>query len=801
MGGLYAAGYSPKAIGAFFQTNDFADILSSDPNRRNVYIGQKDVNRWPVLDVRFRGLKAQLLPSSWSSGQKLTNLLSWMTLGPSFECGGDFDRLAIPFRSVATNCISGNATVLRSGNLARAIQASCTIPGLFAPVEWEDSLLIDGGLTNNLPVNVAREMGSDFVIAVAIEESMHSRKELENPLNMADQVTSIPMRNVTAISRKMADFVITPDMTVFSSKNFKPVTEMIEQGRQAALDSIPALLDRIARLPESKRTATVRTITVSPVEEESFATAVLSKHISTGKAISYDEISASMEDLWFSGRYCSVVANLDSLSGILSLNLIKTPRFVSLHIIDRDRNRDTERTEGFSTGDDGPQSMQTLIDRTESHIRLIRTENSNSTFAAITGQNLSVSRDTLQVTVSAPVLTGIFIDRGINTKYSLIRRELDLEIGDTFDLKKAVNAIENLYGTNLFEHVYADVVPYDGGVGLRIHLKEKDWTVVRLGIKYDDFNSTEGRLNLSRENILGLGNQMNLTFQTGLRNKIFLAENRNDRIFKSMYTFNLRAYRHIRSRPMPGEHAQNKDYSEDRYGAAFSIGQVMDKLGNVVLQFRSESSRLRYPASLGLKDVNHEYRGIIVRSLVDSYDRYPFPKKGLLNILYLENSSEFFGGTAQFVKIFWGATVVQSISKRHTISGSLSLGTSDPSIPEGDSFSLGGNGTRLNCYNTDTGGSLFYADFMGMGNEEKFGTRLAVGKATYRVFIPRYFYLELLYGVGNVWKDTDAITPKSLLHSYGIRGTFDTYIGQLSLGWGITSEKKDRWCMTAGREF
>lgn len=214
-----------------------------------------------------------------------------------------------------------------------------------------------------------------------------------------------------------------------------------------------------------------------------------------------------------------------------------------------------------------------------------------------------------------------------------------------------MNAIDNLYGTNLFEHVYADVVPYEGGVGFRIHLKEKDWTVVRLGIKYDDFNSGEGRLNLSRENILGFGNQINLTFQTGLRNKMLMVENRNDRIFRSMYSFNLRAYRHLRSRPTYGEGELNDDYRDDRYGVVFSLGQVMDKLGNMMLQFRSESSRLEYPASMGLKDVNREYRSFVVRSLVDSYDRYPFPLKGMLNIVYLENTSEIFGGTEQYVKI------------------------------------------------------------------------------------------------------------------------------------------------------
>ncbi|MHB9030718.1 MAG: patatin-like phospholipase family protein, partial [Candidatus Latescibacterota bacterium] len=311
VGGLYAAGYTPGVISSFLTDNDLSQILSSDPKRRNVYIGQKDINQWPIFDVRFNGFKAQLLPASFSTGQKLVSLLSWLTLGPTYECGNDFDRLPIPFRAVATNCITGNAKVLGNGNLARAIQASSTIPGLFAPVEWGDSLLVDGGLTNNLPVNTVRDMGSDFIIAVAIEESMHSREELDNPLNLADQVTSIPMRNVTALSRRMADFVISPDMSGFSSKDFSPILDLIARGREAAIDSLPALMKSISLASASYRKTAIRTITVSPTTDSLIVSAVFSRRTPADKVISYAHIAGCIEELWDTGRYFSVEAELN----------------------------------------------------------------------------------------------------------------------------------------------------------------------------------------------------------------------------------------------------------------------------------------------------------------------------------------------------------------------------------------------------------------------------------------------------------------------------------------------------------
>jgi hypothetical protein len=254
-------------------------------------------------------------------------------------------------------------------------------------------------------------------------------------------------------------------------------------------------------------------------------------------------------------------------------------------------------------------------------------------------------------------------------------------------------------------------------------------------------------------------------------------------------------------RPIYDRSSLVNSYEDDRYGVIFTVGQVMDKLGNLVLQFKSETSLINYPPSLGLKNHQREHRSVIVRSLIDSYDQYPFPRNGMLNIIYIENAGKVFGGTERFVKLFWGSTVTRTFSRRHTVTGSLSLGTADPSIPATESFSIGGSATRLDCYNPDTAASLFYADFPGLRNEQISGSRLAAGKLSYLLFIPRAFYLELTYGAGNVWKSGETIRAKSLLQGYGVRGIFDTYIGQLSLGWGITSRGEDRLTMSAGREF
>ncbi len=202
-----------------------------------------------------------------------------------------------------------------------------------------------------------------------------------------------------------------------------------------------------------------------------------------------------------------------------------------------------------------------------------------------------------------------------------------------------------------------------------------------------------------------------------------------------------------------------------------------------------------------LDSTHTELRSIIIRSLIDSYDRYPFPQNGLLNLIHVETTAEILGGTDQFVKLFWGSSLYRTVARKHTFSGSVYFGTADPSTPDIESFTLGGSPSRLYSHDPESSASHLYADFMGLAEEERFGTRLAAAKASYRLFIPRLFYLDLNYSIGNVWKQGEVINSDSLLQSYGLRASFSSFGGPLSIGWGITSKGDDRLYLSAGREF
>lgn len=151
----------------------------------------------------------------------------------------DFDQLPIPFRAVATDMQKGEMAVLERGSLAGAMRASMSLPGVFAPVQIDERLLGDGGLTRNLPVDVAREACADVVIAVIVPTPSPTLEELQSPLTMAARTLDIMIsanERQQIDSLRSGDVLITVPMGEIGASSFEKVADAIPLGRTAALE-------------------------------------------------------------------------------------------------------------------------------------------------------------------------------------------------------------------------------------------------------------------------------------------------------------------------------------------------------------------------------------------------------------------------------------------------------------------------------------------------------------------------------------------------------------------------------------
>ncbi|MDH3925395.1 MAG: patatin-like phospholipase family protein, partial [Xanthomonadales bacterium] len=196
IGGLYASGYSADEIEKLLIETDWKKALTDKPARRDRTMRKKDLERQFLIPYRIGFNKGSLqLPLGVIEGQHLDQVFHQMLL-PVVGIN-DFDDLPLPFRAIATDLVTGEAVVLSSGSLANSLRASMSVPGVFAPVKIDGRLLVDGGMANNLPVNIVREMGADIVIAVDISTPLLTEEQLTSILSVTEQLTSFLTRRAT----------------------------------------------------------------------------------------------------------------------------------------------------------------------------------------------------------------------------------------------------------------------------------------------------------------------------------------------------------------------------------------------------------------------------------------------------------------------------------------------------------------------------------------------------------------------------------------------------------------------------
>lgn len=244
VGGLYAAGYRADEIEELVNSIDWRDVFKDDPGRPDLPIRRKndDFARLGGAEIGF-GPDGLRPPRGLIQGQKLQLLLTRYLGAYGREL--DFDRLALPFRSVAADIETGEAVIFADGDPAAAIRASMSVPGAFQPIRVNQRLLVDGGIVKNVPIDVARAMaGVQRLIVVEVGAPAGTADDLSSPFAVADQVITLMMKRQTQASLDMLDaedLLIQPDLGKLSSASFDRMAEAIEAGERAALALLPQL--------------------------------------------------------------------------------------------------------------------------------------------------------------------------------------------------------------------------------------------------------------------------------------------------------------------------------------------------------------------------------------------------------------------------------------------------------------------------------------------------------------------------------------------------------------------------------
>jgi len=239
VGALYATGRSPVEMRQFVEAIHWDEAIASEPTYPQLSFRRKEDRRTDQIPSKL-GLKNGLKgPIGFSAGQGVGLLLDRIAF--PYSTLTSFDDLPIPFRCVATDMLSGNAVVLKDGSLAQSLRASMAIPGLFTPVELNGQVLADGGLVDNIPTDVAREMNADIVIAVNIATPLVGRKDLETLTAFLTQAVDNMTLGNDRRDLRLADAQIAPNLGSFTALDFSSADEIIRLGYQGAASNAAEL--------------------------------------------------------------------------------------------------------------------------------------------------------------------------------------------------------------------------------------------------------------------------------------------------------------------------------------------------------------------------------------------------------------------------------------------------------------------------------------------------------------------------------------------------------------------------------
>ena len=237
VGGMYALGYSATEIEIIMLGTDWAEGYSDTIPRQDLSYRDKQLRDQYNIPINIGYSDGEVkVPSGLLQGQTMSMLLRNATnFIPEYT---SFNDMAIPYRAVATDLVTSDAFVLSRGSVVAAMQASATVPGALQPAQIDGHLLVDGGIANNMPVDVVKAMGADVIIAVDIGSTLMDKDQLSSTVAVLDQLSIMltnasTERQVALLSKQ--DILIRPDVGQMSTTDFTIMPKVLPLGITAAL--------------------------------------------------------------------------------------------------------------------------------------------------------------------------------------------------------------------------------------------------------------------------------------------------------------------------------------------------------------------------------------------------------------------------------------------------------------------------------------------------------------------------------------------------------------------------------------
>ncbi len=604
-GALYAIGYSGKEIEELALRNDWLELFSDVPPRDMLpYIEKKDDGKFQlefdVVDYR------PVPPSGLIRGQKISLQFSKLTY--AYEHIADFDQFPIPYRCVAVDLITGAEIVIKSGSLAKAMRSTMSIPTIFNPVDWGEHMLIDGGLLNNLPIDVAVEMGADYIIAVNVGRPKRQRHELKTLLEILEQTIAIPEYIREEENAPLADILITPQLEDLSPADFsrKNISEVVHRGKISA----KANLDKLIELKNKLTAIESEASTSSPDSSPRIYGVTIGGNTSLPFAYIYDLLNVKPGDQF----------DLISIENRVQ-EMYKTGYFEKI-------NYEAQPVD----------------------LNFVRL------FFRIKEQQ-------------KPVIHGITISGNELLSFNFIYSLLGIAPLDLFDTEVVEKRITELYSLGYFETINYEIESVSkDSIRLNINVHERSYNRLRLGLRYDRNVNLVGIIGFFGNNIFFPGLRLEQTIQfAGLskwNTKLYFPSRTLD---LAVYPFIRFEYV---DEPVNifSQGQQIALYKAQSTTGGAGLGFLPLKSWNTEIEYIQEHVDV-FPAigeSDSLPVWDEKNRRLNLKAQIDWLDDVLIPRKGFLLNLGYEYTPQGIGSEIIYRKEEIALDIYYTINKRHT---------------------------------------------------------------------------------------------------------------------------------------
>ena len=354
MGGLYAIGYSPDEMAGLIANINWNEYIGNEIERNVMSYEMRKRRSTTVVNIPFNvellslgsgdGKLVDNLPSAYVNNSSLINLFNDLCVG--YQEDMDFNKLPIPFACVSTDLITGDEVVIRYGNMPTAMRASMAIPGVFAPVVKDGMVLVDGGLVNNFPADVLRNMGADIIIGVEVtNDKSFTTSDLKSMPQVMARLLSTSTSAKRMENRDLCDIYILPDVSGYNMLSFTPeaIDTLVNRGYHKAqeyhdpLVALKRYVDGKAGYPVAKSlqapraknlevdSVLIRSIEVIGVSDRQNRWMIRKGHLKPGELYSKNEIEKAINLYRGTGAFDEItytVKESDSVhaknSGLLS---------------------------------------------------------------------------------------------------------------------------------------------------------------------------------------------------------------------------------------------------------------------------------------------------------------------------------------------------------------------------------------------------------------------------------------------------------------------------------------------------